>query len=366
MKIQTKIALAVISLLLLVPLIAYLLWQPWLGERVGYSAFRTAFTEVAERGTWSPEDTSVDGLAVGICGAGAPLPDPHRSGPCTYVQGGNVIFIVDVGSYAARNLAFMNVDHRKIEAVLLTHTHSDHFDGLGEFLLQSWIQKQGDSPMQVFGPLGTDQVVYGLKSAYWVDHEYRIAHHGEEVANPRSYGGEPVLLPRMSTPDASHVLYDKDGFKVTAFPVPHEPVTQAVGYRFDYKGRSVVISGDTRRSDAVEIQAQNVDLLLHEALQPKLVGVMQEVAEQYGNHTAAKIFADILSYHTSPEEIAEIAGNAGVGHLALHHIIPPLPSPLLERVFLGDARDYYDGPITITKNFDRFYLPADSDEVILD
>ena len=152
------------------------------------------------------------------------------------------------------------------------------------------------------------------------------------------------------------VVIDEDGLKVTAFLVDHSPVKPAVGYRFDYKGRSVVISGDTKPVPSLTKQAQGADLLVQEALQPAMVGILKGVGEKVGRTNTAKIMGDILSYHTSPEDAARIAAKAGVRHLLLTHIIPPLPASDLKATFLGDSQKFYGGPITIGEDGMLFSL----------
>jgi len=161
------------------------------------------------------------------------------------------------------------------------------------------------------------------------------------------------------------VVFDQDGVKITAFKVDHRPVEPAVGYRFDYKGRSLVISGDTVYSESLLEQSQGVDLLFHEALNETMVNMMNANAEVNNSPTIGQITHDIPSYHSTPEDAAKIAGAAGVRQLVYYHIIPPLPSPILKNFFLGDARNYYTGPITMGEDGMLFFLPANSDKIEL-
>ena len=146
---------------------------------------------------------------------------------------------------------------------------------------------------------------------------------------------------KASTPftradDQGDIVVISDGeLKVTAFSVSHAPIEPAVGYSFEYKGRKVVISGDTTPSARVEAAAKGADLLVHEALAPNLVGLLEEGARAAGRSNLEKIFKDIVDYHTTPEQAADIAQRAGVGYLLLHHIVPALPLAALEGPFLG-------------------------------
>jgi ribonuclease Z len=135
-------------------------------------------------------------------------------------------------------------------------------------------------------------------------------------------------------------------------------VFPAVGYRFDYGGRSVVVSGDTAASDSVARAATGADLLLHEGLQTTLVNELQRTATRAGRTTLAQIAADIPSYHTTPEDAARIAARAGVAQLVFYHTIPPLPTAYLNGAFLGDARRLFAGPVTVSTDGLLFTLPT--------
>lgn len=299
-----------------------------------------------------------DGLHVFLCGTGTPLPDPTRAGPCTVVRAGDEMVMIDAGTGGIRVAQLMGIPLAELDALLLTHLHSDHIDGLGEVLLQTWVAGIRTEPFPVFGPTGTTEVVEGFNAAYSIDQGYRVAHHGETVV-PASGAGGAAHEFETPTVGAARVVYSSGGLEVTAFKVEHDPVHDAVGYRFDYKGRSVVISGDTDYSAELARVARGADLLVHEALQPDMVAVMRDAARDTGRETVAKIMDDILDYHASPEEAARAATEAGVGMLVFHHAIPPLPSPRLDPIFLGGAPDEYDGPILVAKDGMVFTLPLD-------
>jgi len=303
-----------------------------------------------------------DGLHVGLCGAGSPFPDDRRSGPCTLVIAGGRAFVFDVGSGSARNIGKMGFDHGRIEAIFLSHFHSDHIDGLGELLLQRWVAGANPSPVLVFGPTGVDVVLAGLMQAYAADRDYRVAHHGEATVPPDGFGG--IAQPFDPGPTGRMVVLKDADLEIVAFTVDHAPVEPAVGYRITYKGRSVVLSGDTRKSPAVQREAAGVDLLVHEALSPRLVGLLQEAAAKANRANLRQIFGDIIDYHTTPEEAAETARDAAVGYLLLSHIAPPLPLPGMESAFLGNAPSIYSGPIRVGADGDFVSLPAGTRDIV--
>lgn len=312
-----------------------------------------------ERFATQPLQELPDGLHVGLCGAGSPFPDPQRSAPCTLVVAGKRLLVFDAGITAAPNISRMGFDPGQIEALFLTHFHSDHIGGLGELLLQRWGTGSHTQPLPVYGPIGVKAVVEGFMSAYRQDQAYRIAHHGPQVMPPSGFGGQARTFAAVG-PERRVVLIDEPDLQIVAFSVEHSPVEPSVGYRIRYKDRTLVISGDTRKSTAVQREAAGVDLLLHEALSPELTAQLGLAAAGAGRSNLAKIFADIPDYHTSPEQAAEIARDADVAYLVFNHIAPPLPIPGLRQAFLGQAETIYSGRVRVGIDGDFFSLPVAS------
>ncbi|MES2096009.1 MAG: MBL fold metallo-hydrolase [Pseudomonadota bacterium] len=325
---------------------------------IGAGFLRAAFGERA--GIDRTRDLP-DGLHVALCGTGSPLPDPGRAGACTVVIAGKHIFVVDAGEGGARNISLMGIPNGRIEALFLTHFHSDHIDGLGPMMLLRWTGNAATSPLPIYGPPGVDTVLAGFNAAYKIDSGYRTAHHGPAIAPPSGAGGVArafALPPRGSTDRV--LVYEGDGLRVTAFRVIHGPVDSAVGYRFDYKGRSVVLSGDTAACPALVAAATGADLLVHEGLQPALVKLLTDTLDARKVKGTAQITRDILDYHSSPEVVAGEAQLAGVRYLVFSHVIPQIPSRWTYPAFLGDARKLYSGPITVGEDGMIFSLPAGS------
>lgn len=346
----------------------------WLGLALGTLALLGLWScrapialRVMERGlarTMSADPIAAlpDGLHVLLCGAGGPLPDPVRSGPCVAVVAGETMVVVDAGTGGARNLQRMGFVPGRAAAVLLTHFHSDHIDGLGELAMLRWTGGAHADPLPVHGPSGVEEIVAGFGAAYRRDAGYRVAHHGAATVPPSGAGmvAVPFAVP---APDEAPLVYSAGELEVRAFLVDHAPVEPAVGYRFDYRGRSVVVSGDTAKSPNLEARAEGVDLLVHEALSPELVGRLHAAAQMAGRANLAKITADIPDYHTSPVEAAQIARAAGVRHLLFYHVVPPLPVPGLDVAFLAGVDDAYDGGVTLGRDGTLVSLPSGSDAV---
>lgn len=301
-----------------------------------------------------------DGLHVILCGTGSPLPDPDRSGPCTLVLAGKQLFLVDAGSGAGRRIGEIGVPLGRIDATLLTHFHSDHIDGLGEVLMLRWAASGRKQPMPVYGPQGVDQVVSGFDTAYTADYGFRIAHHGADIM-PRSGAGARAMI--IASGDGLQTVYNRSGVKISAFRVKHDPVSPALGYRFDYKGRSVVISGDTAPTPSVSRACNGCDILVHEVLNPAMVGTISATARAHGDRRIAKIMSDIPGYHSSPVAVAAIAQRGKARTLVFTHIVPRMPSRLLHPYFLRGVSAAYAGKVVMGEDGMQVSLPAGSDRI---
>ena len=301
-----------------------------------------------------------DGLHVFICGAGSPMPDPLRAGPCTGIVAGDQVFVVDTGSGSISNLLRMGFPVGRVEAAVLTHLHSDHIDGLGEFLMQSWINGLRKAPTPVWGPDGVSEVVSGFNAAYRIDSTYRQAHHGDEVANLTGFGGTPRRLEATTAPV---VIHDAGDLKISSISVSHHPADPTLGLRFDYKGRSVTLSGDTIYNRGLVDMAQGTDLLLHDALNTEMVEIIRDPLYERGQAHLDKVLYDIQNYHARPVDAARAAREAGAGALVLHHIVPPLPSRQLYPLFLQGTKSIYSGRITVAEDGQIISLPSGSDDI---
>lgn len=304
-----------------------------------------------------------DGLHAAVCGSGSPLTDPSRAGPCLAVVAGQRVFVVDAGEGSAEVLSGMGLAPGKIERLFLTHFHSDHIDGLGAMALQRWAGGAARTPLPVHGPPGVERVTTGFNEAYALDSTYRVGHHGPKIVPPEGFGlaAQPFAMPGRG----GAVVYDQGGVRVTAFPVDHDPARPAVGYRFDYRGRSLVISGDTQAIAETARQARGTDLLVHEALSPELTKILEDAARRAGRDNVAQVMADIPDYHATPEEAAKLAVETKARALLLTHMVPPLRLRALEEPFLGGARRVYDGPLWVARDGDVVSLPAGGTQVRL-
>ena len=300
-----------------------------------------------------PEEDSLSAL---VCGSASPLGATDRAQTCIMVRAGDEIYIVDIGDGANRNLGRWRIPMNKVQAVLLTHLHSDHISDLADLHLATWIPNR-KSQLKVYGPQGVEFVTRGFEEAYQSDYFFRNEHHGDEVAPLHSVGFEPITIDSNEP-----VIIEKDGLKVTAFEVPHDPVKPALAFRFDYKGRSIVISGDTIYSENLISYSKDADVLFHEALSMNIVSMMEGFTKRSGNDLLSKILFDVQDYHTDPVDAAKAANEAGVKHLIFYHLAPAPANWLIEDMFVRGV-DFIRDDWTLSNDGTMVVLPVNSEEI---
>jgi ribonuclease Z len=343
--------------LIVVGVIVALFAAFWLAT-LSPSVDRWIYRKMAEHIAGAPDAAlAQDGeLSVLLCGTGSPLPDPTRASACTMIAAGKDLYVVDSGLGSTKNLLLWHVPLAQVKGVFITHFHSDHIAELGELRLQTWGAGRR-TPLKVYGPPGVEDVVAGFNQAYSHDADYRTKHHGENFL-PR----EDVDLIAVPVPmsGATAPVFDANGLKVTAIRVNHGPVKPAYGYRFDYAGRSISISGDTSYYPPFAEAARGSDVIVHEAQNNDLVAVLGSVFTAAGRPRPAKIMHDIPDYHTTPVEGARIANQANAKLLLFTHLIPPLPNWIAERAFLGGVSETRHGDWMLGRDGTLIRLPGHS------
>jgi ribonuclease Z len=325
-------------------------------------AAREIERRVSERRT---ELFEPDALRVLMCGTGSPFPDPDRAKSCVAVFAAERFWVVDVGPGSANVLSLLGVDGSRIGGVLLTHFHSDHIGDLGELNMITWADGRV-LPLRVFGPPGVDRVVAGLNETYALASKYRNAHHGESFMPLATSVMQPEVIDEPKYGEGPTKVVEIAGLTITAFPVRHEPVRPAYGYRFDYLGRSVVISGDTMKTPTLVDAAKGVDVLVHEAEAGHMVEKIGEIALDVERPRVAQIMEDIRSYHTSPVQAAEAANAAGAKLLVLTHLVPPPPNAVAAGIFTRGVDAVRSDGWVLGEDGLLITLPENSEEIELE
>jgi ribonuclease Z len=291
-------------------------------------------------------------LHVVLCGTGSPLADPDRASACTAIVAGKELVLIDVGPGSWRKADLAQLPLGNLTTVLLTHFHSDHMGDLGEAITMSWVAGRA-KPLDVYGPPGVEKVVNGFLAAYTMDSGYRVEHHTPEILPP----GAARAVGRAV--DAGKAVFERNGLKIVAFEVNHEPVRPAYGYRIEYRGRKVVVTGDTSKCEEVAKQAEGADLLIHDSLSKDMVLAAAKTANAFGQTRRAKMARDIVLYHATPVEAAETAAAAKVKTLVLTHMVPALRTEAQEKQFLRGVAEAFGGKVVLAKDGMRFDLTAE-------
>lgn len=280
-------------------------------------------------------------IKVILLGTGSPRAYYGRSKPSVAVLAGHKVFLVDCGGGVVDQLIKAGVMPQRVSDVLLTHHHYDHNSGFFDVFITSWrthitserVFEGRSTPMHVYGPETTKEIIGKMRESFEFDVKLRVSYNLSDEAGARI----------EYTERNEGVVYEKEGIKITAFEVDHRPVYPAVAYKFEYNGKSVVISGDTIPVANMLKYSQGVDLLIHEAYNK------DTLIEQYPAYD--KALSNPAKYHTTTLEAAEIAEQAGVKHLVLtHHIPAPTANEAAEEAYIKGMRDIYQGPITVGRD----------------
>jgi ribonuclease Z len=248
---------------------------------------------------------SAQGTKVVVLGTGTPNADPDRSGPAVAIVVNGASYLVDAGPGIVRRAALAQREDTiaalapaKLQRVFLTHLHSDHTAGLPDLLLTPWVLERS-APLEVYGPPRTKRMVNLLSEAYADDIRLRLT--GGEPSNKTGW--------RADAHDVKPgIVYKDSNVTVTAFEVAHGKWEHAFGYVFQTRDRKIVISGDTRPSDAVVKACDGCDVLVHEVYSADRLKTRPPAWQAYHR-----------SYHTSGPELGDIATRARAGLVVLYH-----------------------------------------------
>ena len=300
-----------------------------------------------------------DALSAAVCGSRSPLPSPGRAETCILISAGEDLFVVDIGDGSNDNLRSWNINFRNIEAVLITHLHSDHIADLPGLHQNAWVVGERNSKLKVFGPEGVDQFTQGIEMAYAHDYVFRNEHHGNAIA-PLEYAGFDTNVINLNNP----VIFDNGELRITAFRVVHEPIEPALGFKFEYKGRSIVITGDTSYTQNVIDNSMNADVLFHEAQANHMLAIMEESLRSRGADLLATVLDDITTYHTTLVEAAEIANEANVKKLFFYHLTPA-PRNYVQEIMFVRGVDQVRKEWTLVEDGTLVILPVGSEEIFV-
>jgi ribonuclease Z len=280
-----------------------------------------------------------DLFRVTLLGTGTPTPRLDRLGPATLVEAGNEKLLFDAGRGIPIRLAQIQIPVARLDALFITHYHSDHVSGIPDVWLTGWLPAGGGrtKPFRMIGPTGAKELMSNLERAYAADVRIRIA---DQKLAP---AGATVVVDEFV---ADGVVYERGGVRVTAFEVDHgDEIKPAFGYRIDYKGRSALISGDTRFSENLIRNGMGVDLLVH-----AIAGAKPELLQD-------PVIKLILDHHTLPPQAAAVFNKTKPRLAVYTHIVQQrtasVPPPTVEEI-VADTRRTYSGPLQVGEDVMSF------------
>ncbi len=277
---------------------------------------------------------------VTLLGTGVPIPRPDRFGPSTLVEAGDHTLLIDAGRGATMRLFQIGVPIGRIDALLLTHFHSDHTVGIPDLWLTGWLSSYFGNrrrPFNVIGPTGTARLMHHLGAAFAHDIEIRV--EDEKLAR------EHVAITVKEFTDDG-VVYRAGDLSVIAFTVDHGDVIKpAFGYRIEYKGRVAVISGDTRYNANVLRYGEGADLLIHEVAMARSELLVQANVQRIVNH------------HTSPQEAGRVFAQTRPKLAAFTHLVllasETVTAPTVDEL-IAATRETYAGPLEVGEDLMSF------------
>jgi ribonuclease Z len=264
-------------------------------------------------------------IDVVLLGTGNPLPDRDRAGAATLVRAGGLQLLVDAGRGVCMRLAAAGTLPNMLDALLLTHLHSDHITDLGDIVTTRWVMSPVPAPLRVFGPRRTREVVDGMLAMLGPDIEYRRAHHAD-------LGWEPQL--RVAELSQGVVL-DERGVRITAAATDHRPVEPTLGFRIECGGKTVALAGDTVPCPGLDELCRDADVYVQTVLRDDLVRMVP-----------APRFQDTIDYHSTVVQAAQTAARAGARTLVFTHQVPT-PAPGSAREWETIAREHFAGEIVV-------------------
>lgn len=277
---------------------------------------------------------SAQDLTVTLLGTGSPQPRMDRFGPSILVEAGKQKLLFDCGRGATQRIEQLKIPFAQVDILFLTHLHSDHVIGIPDLWLTGWLRGR-KTPLRVWGPTGTKEMMSHLEQAYQFD-----IHVRRDVDEKLPAQGAVAAAKDIE----QGVVYESDGIKVTAFLVDHGPVEPAFGYRVDFAGRSVVLSGDTRYSENLMHFSDGVDVLIHEVIDPGAFRAANPA-------TNPERVQRVVAHHTTPEQAGTIFTRVKPRLAVYSHIVPGETTDLI-----GLTRKTYSGPLEVGEDLMRIEI----------
>lgn len=282
---------------------------------------------------YAAEDHSDEFIKVTFLGTGTPVPNSRQFGQSILIEAGEEKILIDCGRGCAHRL--WNIDHnllRSTDHLFVTHLHSDHIVGIPDLYMNGWNLGRTKN-LKVYGPEGVDDMMHHLRQAFEQDVVYRADRQKHKVT-------------RKSLEYVSKRVSDGDKIEIgevtiTAIEVDHHVVSPAFGYRIDYNGYTVVVSGDTAYSENLISKSQGVDLLIHEVMSPALERFARKLFDP-------EVADDIVALHTLAPEAGKVFQKTKPRMAVYTHLDN---NPEFEDELKKDTSRVWGGPLVVAKDF---------------
>ncbi len=271
-------------------------------------------------------------MKVTLLGTGSPLPSATCAGPSSLVQAGGLNLLVDAGRGVIMRLIGAMVPPPLVNAVFLTHLHSDHITDLNDVITSRWISSPAATPLPIYGPVGTQKMVDGLVSMLSQDEGYRLEHHNDLRAGI----GMKVEVHELNAGE-SFTIGD---VQISVHETDHRPVAPTIGFRFEHDGVVAALAGDTIPCEGLYQMCQDADIYVQTVLREDLVRAFAPLVP------TGDRFLDILDYHSTVQQAGQTAAKCNVKTLLLTHFVPAI-QPGQEDEWRALAAEHFAGDIVI-------------------
>jgi ribonuclease BN (tRNA processing enzyme) len=240
-------------------------------------------------------------MRLTVVGSGDAFGSGGRANTCFLVETAATTVALDFGATSLVALRRLGIDPNRIDAVVLSHLHGDHFGGLPFLFLDAQFDSHRDKPLTVIGPVGTAERV---KAA-------------QEVFFPRSSSNKwKFELNFFDLPcRTNHRFAD---LRIWSAEVVHPSGAPSTAVRLEDGKRRLVFSGDTSWTETLVEIAQGADLFITECYRLSGAPVAHLSLEEIEANRARFGARRIMLMHMSAPVLEKLAEIEARGYLVAH------------------------------------------------